>query len=76
MSIVYTTCVAVASHVPQDLFDAMGPTIDGVKFAGGAVMAMQRQGVEELVNIAHEHGAYASCAGGVELAWDKACAHC
>lgn len=49
----------------------MEPDIDGVKFAGGAVMAMQRSGVVQLVEVAHDNGAYASCAGGYELAVEK-----
>jgi hypothetical protein len=37
--------IARLCRMQQDLFDAMEPDIDGVKFAGGAVMAMQRPGV-------------------------------
>lgn len=55
----------------QDLFDAMEPDIDGVKFAGGAVMAMQRSGVAQLLGVVHDNGAYAACAGGYELAVEK-----
>lgn len=49
----------------------MEPDIDGVKFAGGAVMAMQRRGVTDLIDVAHDNGAYASCAGGIEMAFEK-----
>jgi phosphosulfolactate synthase (CoM biosynthesis protein A) len=49
----------------------MEPDIDGVKFAGGAVMALQRSGVAQLIEVVHDNGAYASCAGGYELAVEK-----
>jgi phosphosulfolactate synthase (CoM biosynthesis protein A) len=54
----------------------MEPDIDGVKFAGGAVMAMQRSGVAQLIEVAHDNGAYASCAGGYELAVEKVTVAC
>ena len=63
--------IARLCRVQQDLFDAMEPDIDGVKFAGGAVMAMQRSGVVQLLGVVHDNGAYASCAGGYELAVEK-----
>ena len=51
----------------------MEPDIDGVKFASGAVMAMQHSGVAQLLGVVHDNGAYASCAGGYELAVEKVC---
>ena len=65
------TSTHASVDLQQDLFDAMEPDIDGVKFAGGAVMAMQRSGVAQLLGVAHDNGAYASCAGGSELAVEK-----
>ena len=51
----------------------MEPDIDGVQFASGAVMAMQHSGVAQLLGVVHDNGAYASCAGGYELAVEKVC---
>jgi phosphosulfolactate synthase (CoM biosynthesis protein A) len=49
----------------------MGPDVDGIKLAGGSGLAMQRQAVVDLIDIAHEHGAYAACAGSLEYVLQK-----
>ncbi len=55
----------------QDTFDTMGPDVDGIKLAGGSGLAMQRQAVGDLIDTAHEHGAYAACAGSLEFVLQK-----
>ena len=49
----------------------MGPDVDGIKLAGGSALAMQRQAVVDLIDTAHEHGAYAACAGSLEYVLQK-----
>jgi phosphosulfolactate synthase (CoM biosynthesis protein A) len=46
----------------------MGPDVDGIKLAGGSALAMQRQAVVDLIDTAHEHGAYA---GSLEYVLQK-----
>ena len=49
----------------------MGPDVDGIKLAGGSGLAMQRQAVVDLIDTAHEHGAYAACVGSLEFVLQK-----
>ena len=49
----------------------MGPDVDGIKLAGGSALAVQRQAVVDLIDTAHEHGAYAASAGSLEFVLQK-----
>ena len=63
--------VLCSLHSLQDTFDTMGPGVDGIKLAGGSGLAMQRQAVVDLIDTAHEHSAYAACAGSLEFVLQK-----
>lgn len=55
----------------QYIFDVMGPDIDGIKFAAGSALVMQRQAVADLVDTAHENACYATSAGSLEFVLQK-----
>ncbi|XP_030456985.1 protein HEAT-STRESS-ASSOCIATED 32 [Syzygium oleosum] len=44
----------------QDIFESMGPFVDGLKFSGGSHSLMPKSFVKEITDIAHEHNVYVS----------------
>ncbi|XP_030528890.1 protein HEAT-STRESS-ASSOCIATED 32 [Rhodamnia argentea] len=44
----------------QDLFESMGPFVDGLKFSGGSHSLMPKSFIKEIADIAHEHNVYVS----------------
>ena len=41
----------------------MGEHVDGLKFSGGSFSLFQENRLRELIDLAHEHGAYVSTVG-------------
>ncbi|XP_010052461.2 protein HEAT-STRESS-ASSOCIATED 32 [Eucalyptus grandis] len=44
----------------QDIFESMGPFVDGLKFSGGSHSLMPKSFIKEITDIAHEHNVYVS----------------
>ncbi|KAI3437329.1 uncharacterized protein J3R85_005462 [Psidium guajava] len=44
----------------QDIFESMGPFVDGLKFSGGSDSLMPKSFIKEIADIAHEHNVYVS----------------
>ena len=50
--------------VMQDLFETVGPAIDGIKFVGGSLHVLTRTAAVELVEISHTRFVYV-CESGL-----------
>ncbi|KAF3482127.1 uncharacterized protein GIQ15_04886 [Arthroderma uncinatum] len=50
----------------SDIFETMGDYIDGLKFSGGSFSLFHEAKLKELIDIAHENGAYVSTGGWAE----------
>ncbi|MER1940321.1 MULTISPECIES: phosphosulfolactate synthase [unclassified Castellaniella] len=50
----------------EDVFEAAGQWIDGIKWAGGSFSLMPRQQVKAMNDVAHSNGAYVSSGGWIE----------
>ncbi|KAI9198681.1 hypothetical protein LWI28_020533 [Acer negundo] len=44
----------------QDIFESMGPFVDGLKFSGGSHSLMPKSFIKEVINKAHQHDVYVS----------------
>lgn len=44
----------------QDIFESMGPFVDGLKFSGGSHSLMPKSFIKEITDIAHQHNVYVS----------------
>lgn len=44
----------------QDIFELMGPFVDGLKFSGGSHSLMPKSFIKEITDIAHQHNVYVS----------------
>jgi phosphosulfolactate synthase (CoM biosynthesis protein A) len=56
----------LGKHYLQDLLEAMGAYIDGLKFAGGSFVLLPRPVLRELIDLCHAHGLYVSTGGFIE----------
>ncbi|KAM5442930.1 hypothetical protein MferCBS31731_001802 [Microsporum ferrugineum] len=50
----------------SDIFETMGDYIDGLKFSGGSFSLFHEAKLKELIDIAHNNGAYVSTGGWAE----------
>jgi phosphosulfolactate synthase (CoM biosynthesis protein A) len=50
----------------EDLLETMGPCIDILKFAGGAMAVMPARAVRQLIDLCHEHAVQVSTGGFIE----------
>ena len=55
----------------RDVFETMGPYVDGLKFAGGAFALMERERLAEILALAHEFDVYVSTGGWAEYVLSK-----
>jgi len=49
-----------------DILDTMAEYVDGLKYVGGSFVLMPRAKVQELNELAHQHGVYVSTGGFIE----------
>ncbi|KAJ7548814.1 hypothetical protein O6H91_07G028300 [Diphasiastrum complanatum] len=57
---------AMGPHYLQEIFEAMGSYVDGVKFAGGSSSLMPKELIKGITELAHSHGVYVSSGGWAE----------
>ncbi|PLN82840.1 phospho-3-sulfolactate synthase-domain-containing protein [Aspergillus taichungensis] len=50
----------------SDVLETMGEHVDGLKFSGGSFTLFPENRLRELIDLAHEHGAYVSTGGWAE----------
>ncbi|TGZ80548.1 putative sulfonate biosynthesis enzyme [Ascodesmis nigricans] len=50
----------------RDVLETMGPSVDGLKFAGGSFSLLPRPALQSMIDLAHEHGVYVSTGGWIE----------
>ncbi|MEM9456167.1 MAG: phosphosulfolactate synthase [Myxococcota bacterium] len=56
----------VGKRYLADLLETMGPYIDSFKFSGGSFMLMDREVVQELIDLCHQHDVLVSTGGFIE----------
>jgi phosphosulfolactate synthase (CoM biosynthesis protein A) len=56
----------VGKHYLQDILEAMGRYIDGLKFAGGSFVLLPQRVLRDLIDLCHAHGVYVSTGGFIE----------
>jgi len=57
---------AMGKRYLTDVLETMGHHVDGVKFAGGSFSLFPEARLRELLDVAHQHGAYISTGGWIE----------
>lgn len=56
----------MGSHYLQDLLEAMGDSIDSLKFAGGSFVVMAPPALAQLIDLCHRHDVLVSTGGFIE----------
>ena len=56
--------IDISSNATQDLFETVGPAIDGIKFVGGSPHVLTRSAIVELIEISHARFVYV-CESGL-----------
>ena len=56
----------MGNHYLQDLLEAMGDSIDSLKFAGGSFIVMAPPALAELISLCHRHNVLVSTGGFIE----------
>uniref|UniRef100_A0A2P2KZM0 Uncharacterized protein LOC105107356 n=2 Tax=Rhizophora mucronata TaxID=61149 RepID=A0A2P2KZM0_RHIMU len=49
-----------SQNLLQDIFESMGPFVDGLKFSGGSHSLMPKSFIKDVIDMAHQHDVYVS----------------